>query len=372
MWLSFFRIIYEMVRWFLLLGIILIILCIICAACLRLGFKSEIFGNDDSIPGPHVPIEDLKSMGKIINYEDPILNDKGVFYVHGEQYIDIHSNRQIAQVVKFGNASDRARLIQILAKQMHGIGNLSDKFQIVDRWFNKKEDDRTIYTELCKYIGDKPAPIHVYNFRNERQAKEIYRILAKHAFPDKPYNARILDIGCGNGRISELLKNYIEADSKNKVTIDMNCAEVYKDPTRTEGIKFTELNPKDFSWKLPYPDESFDLVVSIMSLHHIEDKLENMLAEIARILKPGGKFFIKEHDTWTAMDAMLVDIEHAMHMFCREHNRDFTGYHCRHMNYYGWIELLKRYFKPIAWDYFYINVKYDINLTRAMWAIFLK
>ncbi|WP_068186245.1 class I SAM-dependent methyltransferase [Mycobacterium sp. UM_CSW] len=40
---------------------------------------------------------------------------------------------------------------------------------------------------------------------------------------------------------------------------------------------------------LPFPDESFDSVVSCLMLHHIID-WERAVAEVARVLRPGGAF----------------------------------------------------------------------------------
>ncbi len=40
---------------------------------------------------------------------------------------------------------------------------------------------------------------------------------------------------------------------------------------------------------MPFPDESFDSVVSCLMLHHIVD-WERAVAEVARVLRPGGTF----------------------------------------------------------------------------------
>jgi ubiquinone/menaquinone biosynthesis C-methylase UbiE len=44
-------------------------------------------------------------------------------------------------------------------------------------------------------------------------------------------------------------------------------------------------------WQIPFPDDSLDLVVSTLSLHHWRDPV-GVLDEIARVLRPGGSFLV--------------------------------------------------------------------------------
>lgn len=51
---------------------------------------------------------------------------------------------------------------------------------------------------------------------------------------------------------------------------------------------------------LPYPDESFDWVISVATYHHIEGMREKRaaLSELRRVLKPGGEAFITVWNYW--------------------------------------------------------------------------
>ena len=103
------------------------------------------------------------------------------------------------------------------------------------------------------------------------------------AFARRHPGARILDFGCGAGRLVEAARPQ---------GIDMRGAEVYYagSQTRAEaaaagllGTWITEIS----DGKLDYADASFDLVVNNQVMEHVED-LDAVLREIHRVLKPGG------------------------------------------------------------------------------------
>jgi ubiquinone/menaquinone biosynthesis C-methylase UbiE len=55
--------------------------------------------------------------------------------------------------------------------------------------------------------------------------------------------------------------------------------------------------------KLPFPDAIFSTVVTVLMLHHLKstDLQDRALAEMARVLQPGGRLFVMEiQDRWFA------------------------------------------------------------------------
>ena len=94
--------------------------------------------------------------------------------------------------------------------------------------------------------------------------------------------AKVLDMGCGNGRIFELLKN--------------NDIEYYGLDISNDLIKHAQKNIPKGQFVVcdllntPYKDNEFDLVLCVATLHHIPSKeaRERAVAEIYRITKPGG------------------------------------------------------------------------------------
>lgn len=94
-------------------------------------------------------------------------------------------------------------------------------------------------------------------------------------------NTKILEIGCGNG------KNMKYRDDLDFYGIDNS--EVLVDICQKKGLKVIHGD----ALKLPYDDNSFDAIIMIAVIHHINPNEHNIvLNEISRVLKPDGKCFI--------------------------------------------------------------------------------
>lgn len=93
---------------------------------------------------------------------------------------------------------------------------------------------------------------------------------------------KILDLGCGNGRLFELFRN------KNiKYTGVDSSAKFVKKAKEKYGDYFIVADAFD----LPLPDDSFDSIWAIAFFHHIPSKQFRLkaLEEIKRVLKKNGK-----------------------------------------------------------------------------------
>ncbi|HXQ38890.1 MAG TPA: methyltransferase domain-containing protein [Anaerolineales bacterium] len=102
---------------------------------------------------------------------------------------------------------------------------------------------------------------------------------------------RVMDLGCGTGTLAILAKQTqplaevlgLDADPEM-----LKVAQAKKDQKNLE-IKFDV----GFTNNLPYPDSSFDRVLSSIMIHHLKtpDK-EKTAHEIYRVLKPGGQLHV--------------------------------------------------------------------------------
>ena len=90
---------------------------------------------------------------------------------------------------------------------------------------------------------------------------------------------RILDLGCGDGQLTERL-----AES-GAIFLGVDA-----DPRMVEAAKSRGLEAHHaMAESLPFHDASFDAVFSNAALHWVRDQ-DAMMGEVGRVLKPGGRF----------------------------------------------------------------------------------
>jgi SAM-dependent methyltransferase len=106
--------------------------------------------------------------------------------------------------------------------------------------------------------------------------------------PSERRALRILDLGCGSGsNLWMLAREGFEAHGVDAAPAGL---ELCRQMLASWGVE-ASLQVADFR-ELPYADASFDAVVDVVSLQHLDlAGHAAALAEVARILRPGGRFF---------------------------------------------------------------------------------
>jgi SAM-dependent methyltransferase len=94
--------------------------------------------------------------------------------------------------------------------------------------------------------------------------------------------ASVLDVGCGEGQISRLA-GYLGASRV--VGLDPTWAQLSVARERGGPPAYC----RGVADALPFPEHSFDAVVACLVFEHIE-AVDEALAEVGRVLKPGGRF----------------------------------------------------------------------------------
>ena len=112
----------------------------------------------------------------------------------------------------------------------------------------------------------------------------------------------MLDVGCGDGQITRLA-----------LALDGVELAVGVDPTwnqisrRRRARRRVRRAPAPGADALPFADGSFDAVVACLVFEHI-DEVDEAIAEVARVLAPGGRFcFFLNHPLLQTPDSGWID-----------------------------------------------------------------
>ena len=100
-----------------------------------------------------------------------------------------------------------------------------------------------------------------------------------------PAAGKMLDASGGTGRVSAALQASVDSMVLNDLSQPMLVQ------AHAKGLDATQAQ----AHHLPFPDGSFERVLMVDALHHIEGQRE-AVEEMLRVLKPGGRLVIEEPD----------------------------------------------------------------------------
>jgi len=128
----------------------------------------------------------------------------------------------------------------------------------------------------------------------------------------------ILDIGCGTGAMSEKLARFGKVVSADFSPLALEFS---------RRRKLTRLCTAD-AMRLPFQDESFDVIVALDILEHLPDD-EAALREFQRVLKPNGRVVASVpayQSLWSAHDVALM---HFRRYVARQLGQRFASAHLK-------------------------------------------
>lgn len=101
---------------------------------------------------------------------------------------------------------------------------------------------------------------------------------------------KVLDVATGTGDfIQTLMKLLKDFDCFVGIDVQQKDLESAKKRLKGKSVKLKRMNAES----LKFDDNSFDTVSMAYSLHHL-DRVDKVLAEMHRVLKPGGSLIIQE------------------------------------------------------------------------------
>lgn len=111
---------------------------------------------------------------------------------------------------------------------------------------------------------------------------QLYHFLAQKATIK---DMHVLEIGCGRGGGASYISRYLSPARITAIDIAKNAIKLAKQNHQETNLHFMQGNAE----KLPFPDESFDVVMNVES-SHAYGSVPRFLAEVKRVLKKGGNF----------------------------------------------------------------------------------
>lgn len=210
-----------------------------------------------------------------------------------------------------------------------------------------------------------PPSYHAFDFSEKdygfvfkvRSRLEANRLLS--FCKDLPADAKILDVGCGDGFHLRLLRDFGE---KNWTLEGLDASEKAAGAAAKSGIK-VHLGTAEEN---DLPAENYDLAFLIQTVEHVE-KPEKVLPAIHKLLKKGGRLVVVTDNT-DSLDFKLFK------------NGYWGGYHFpRHWNLFNRgaltklaeksgfeIAEIKTIVSPVNWVYSFHNWLVDANAPRFL------
>ncbi len=159
--------------------------------------------------------------------------------------------------------------------------------------------------KLSMFLSD-PAK---YDAFASHQRQHGFKLLAEKygALAAKPYPARALDLGCGTGAITNLIRHFPNFATIIGLDPEPKMLEKAKRTTTDSRISFVSGDACDFKTYPRDSEEGFDLVTAVATIHWWPD-VQQGVHNAFRALKPDGHFigYTWAHEKTSKLEASIL------------------------------------------------------------------
>lgn len=289
-------------------------------------------------------------------------------------YVERESNKQLYTYIYNAYKDESIIKISKIILLLQKFTSYKNAIKIVNLVKEKKLTDTDVINKIKEFNNNK---LQTSDKHGKHGKYDIYNIcsswkytLENIAFSYKNIfnnsdNIKYLDIGCGNGHKTQLFGKLLEISNDNIYGTDIKQWGPYEQTNIKYNFNFKFIKENG---DLDYKDNTFDLITCFLMLHHVE-KLEDLIKEIKRILKPNGILLIIEHDCHDDYDLMILNILHTLYSFLVDNNSNFD-----YAKYYNWAEwdyiFSLNNFSYIKSNYIFNSIEHDTRFDNIYYTFY--
>ncbi|UJR24461.1 hypothetical protein I4U23_005837 [Adineta vaga] len=199
-----------------------------------------------------------------------------------------------------------------LFTQMKQDMDQSDDLDILHRLIEKTKQRHDAQTSIGKWEDNSRITRRIndlrfiFEFNNSSSQNQTFNVYPSDL--TKIINPRMIksyfDLGCGDGVITAAIGDYLGLNRENILGGDTFIGQ-------SDKITFVKIDENQSK-------NCVDLITSFVTFHHIS-QIDKTLAELVRILRPGGYLILREHDCKTELSfsTKYLHFVHAIMMIAR-------------------------------------------------------
>lgn len=132
---------------------------------------------------------------------------------------------------------------------------------------------------------------HLYEGIMVPLTRGLYHYVVEDITPLQLGSGKLLDAGTGPGTLVRDIARAFPQLQVYGIDLSEEMIQLARKHARREQLEERVHFDSGNIAHLPYPDQSFDLIVSTISMHHWHE-LEQPLRDLYRVLRPGGRLWI--------------------------------------------------------------------------------